>query len=63
MVASKATVPTSAVGSLSTARETLDGGNADAQVTKLGQQDPIDYPDRCAVDYLDHAHGKHKPMR
>jgi hypothetical protein len=25
-------------------------------VTTPGQQDPIDYPDRCAVNYLDHAH-------
>ena len=41
--------------SLSTARETLDDGNADAQVTTLGQRDPIDYPNRSAVDYLDHA--------
>ncbi len=41
--------------SLSTVRETLDDGNADAQVTTLGQRDPIDYPNRSAVDYLDHA--------
>ena len=42
--------------SLSTARKTLDDGNDGAQVTTLGQRDPIDYPNRSAVDYLDHAH-------
>ena len=42
--------------SLSTARKTVDDGNDGAQVTTLGQRDPIDYPNRSAVDYLDHAH-------
>jgi len=36
--------------------KTLDDGNAGAQVTTLSQRDPIDYPDRCAVNYLDYAH-------
>jgi hypothetical protein len=36
-------------------RKTLNDGNANDKVTSLGQRNPIDYPDRCAIDYLDHS--------